>query len=171
MKPQDSATSTALGAGRHSHPREPHGLGQGHWVEFFHPHLAGGALGERAPECSPEQLLLFAVGFALPRPWPRSWCISLPSEAFHFCSASCLEGEWGWVSSAWRRHCWRSAASSAPWCLWRSFWSCPGSWDGREKGIWWPTHCKRPSDYHMFFQEPAVVELLNSDVRKSISSV
>ena len=107
--------------------------------------LAGGVLGGRGPECFPERPRLFAVGSALPRPSPGSWYTSWPGEVFHFCSASCLEGEWGWASSAWQRHCWRSAASTAPWCSWRSFWSCWSSWDRKEKGPWGPTPCQRPA--------------------------
>lgn len=122
-----------------SHTKECGGLGQvkepgSSQAESCPPDLAGGVLEGRAPECSPEQALPSVAGFAPPRPWPRSWYTSLLGEAFHFCSAFCLEGEWGWASSAWQRRCWHSAASTAPWYLWRSSWSCLSSWDGKRKG-------------------------------------
>lgn len=120
-----------------SHAKECGGLGQvkelgSHQVESC---LAGGDLGGRIPRYFLEQPLLFAAGFARPKPWPRSWYTSLPGGAFHFCSAFCLEGEWGWASSAWQRHCWHSAASTVPWYLWRSSWSCLSSWDERKRAL------------------------------------
>lgn len=150
-------TSAALGDDSQSHTMEGGGLGQvkkhsSHQGESCSPGLAGGVPGGRAPECFPEQLLLLAVGFAPPRPWPRSWYTSLPGEVFHFCSAFCLEGEWEWASSVSQRHCWHFAASTAPWYLWRSSWSCLSSWDGKEKRPCEPIPCKRTSGYHMSCQ-------------------
>lgn len=155
-----------------SHTRGCGGLGQAkepgsHWVQSC---LAGGVLGGRVPECFPEQPLPLAAGFAPPRPWPRSWCTSLPGEASRFCSASYLEGEWGWASSAWQRRCWRCVASTAPWSLWTSSWACLSSWEGRERGPRGPRPGEKPGGYHTSCQKLEMLDLPNPDFRKFISS-
>lgn len=93
----------------------------GHRVESC---PAGGVPGGRVPGGCPAPPAPSAAGSAPPGLWPRSWCTSWPGGASHSCSASCLEGAWGWASWAWQRRRSPAAAATAPWCPWGPSWSC-----------------------------------------------
>lgn len=84
------------------------------------PCSASVGLAGRIPGCCPELTLPSAAGLALPGPWRGSWCISWPTGASRSCSVFCQVGGWEWASSAWQRRCWHFAASTSPWCWWRS---------------------------------------------------
>lgn len=54
---------------------------------------------------------------------PGSWCSAWPGVGFRSCSASSLEGGWGWACGALRRRRSRCAGASVPWCWWTPSWS------------------------------------------------